>query len=150
VNKLAVHHIPLPGLVTACQFASCTFFVYGGKLGGCLHMDNFEWSKAKYFIIYVISFTIGTYTNMKVLSMANVETVIGAPHAHSHWQTLPRILTVRHAPYAHHHHCVLQYLGHAHQSQLQALTTCSTTVRSLQYARAWRCCLLPPALACTL
>jgi len=39
-------------------------------------MDDFEWKKAKYFIVYVISFTIGTYTNMKVLSMANVETVI--------------------------------------------------------------------------
>jgi hypothetical protein len=31
-------------------------------------------------LIYVVSFTIGTYTNMKVLSMANVETVIGARH----------------------------------------------------------------------
>ena len=39
-------------------------------------MDDFEWHRAKYFIIYVLSFTIGTYTNMKVLSIANVETVI--------------------------------------------------------------------------
>ena len=39
-------------------------------------MDDFEWEKAKYFLIYVFSFTVGTYTNMKVLSMANVETVI--------------------------------------------------------------------------
>ena len=76
VNKLAVHHLPLPGLVTACQFSACSTFVYGGKLGGCLRMDDFEWDKAKYFAIYVLSFTIGTYTNMKVLSMANVETVI--------------------------------------------------------------------------
>jgi hypothetical protein len=76
VNKLAVHHLPLPGLVTACQFSLCSVFVFGGKLGGCLRMDDFEWEKAKFFIIYVLSFTIGTYTNMKVLSMANVETVI--------------------------------------------------------------------------
>jgi len=76
VNKLAVHHLPLPGLVTSTQFSTCAAVVYGLKLGGCLQMDDFEWSKAKYFIIYVLSFTIGTYTNIKVLSMANVETVI--------------------------------------------------------------------------
>ena len=76
VNKLAVPPLPLPGMVTTSQFFTCAAVVYGGKLGGCLHMDDFVWSKAKYFIIYVVSFTIGTYTNMKVLSMANVETVI--------------------------------------------------------------------------
>ena len=75
VNKLAVHHLPLPGLVTATQFTVCSVCVYGGKMCG-LRMDDFEWEKAKYFILYVLSFTIGTYTNMKVLSMANVETVI--------------------------------------------------------------------------
>lgn len=70
-------------MVTACQFLSCTVVVYAGKLGGCLVMDDFVWSKAKWFLVYVISFTIGTYTNMKVLSMANVETVIG-PSLHCH------------------------------------------------------------------
>ena len=76
VNKLAVHHLPLPGVVTCCQFSLCSVFVFGSKKLGLLHMDDFEWDKAKYFVIYVLSFTIGTYTNMKVLSMANVETVI--------------------------------------------------------------------------
>jgi len=76
VNKLAVYHLPLPGLVTSCQFSTCSAFVFGCKLVGCLHMDDFVWSKAKYFIVYVISFTIGTYTNIKVLSMANIETII--------------------------------------------------------------------------
>jgi hypothetical protein len=76
VNKLTVHHIPLPGLITTCQFSACSIFVYGGKMFGCLTMDDFVWEKAKYFLIYVLSFTIGTYANMKVLSMANVETVI--------------------------------------------------------------------------
>jgi len=76
VNKLAVHHIPLPALLTVCQFASASVFVYGSKLVGCLEMDDFEWSRAKYFLVYVAFFTIGTYTNMKVLSVANVETVI--------------------------------------------------------------------------
>ena len=81
VNKLAVHHLPLPGFVTACQFSSCAAIVYGAKLGGCLRMDDFVWDKAKYFLIYVFFFAIGTYTNMKVLSMANVETVIGGQPA---------------------------------------------------------------------
>ena len=62
--------------MTTCQFSLCSIFVYGGKVTGTLQMDDFEWSKAKFFLIYVFSFTIGTYTNMKVLSMANVETVI--------------------------------------------------------------------------
>jgi hypothetical protein len=81
VNKLAVHHLPLPGFVTACQFLSCAALVYGAKLGGCLHMDDFVWDKAKYFLIYVFFFAIGTYANMKVLSTANVETVIGGYRA---------------------------------------------------------------------
>mmetsp|Transcript_20348 Transcript_20348/g.34667 ORF Transcript_20348/g.34667 Transcript_20348/m.34667 type:complete len:353 (+) Transcript_20348:58-1116(+) len=76
VNKITVHHFPLPALVTLCQFSCASVFVYGGKLLGCLSMDDFEWERAKYFIVYVLSFTLGTYTNMKVLSMANVETVI--------------------------------------------------------------------------
>ncbi|KAL1529961.1 hypothetical protein AB1Y20_000888 [Prymnesium parvum] len=76
INKLAVHHIPLPALLTVCQFASASVVVFGCKLLGILEMDNFEWARAKYFLIYVAFFTIGTYTNMKVLSLANVETVI--------------------------------------------------------------------------
>merc|ERR1719198_2885721 len=73
VNKLTVLQLPLPALVTLCQFASASSFVYGCKMLGLLEMDDFMWSKAKYFVIYVISFAIGTWTNMKVLATANVE-----------------------------------------------------------------------------
>jgi len=76
VNKLTVHHLPLPGLVTTCQFSLCSVVVFSLKQCGVVVADDFEWEKAKYFLIYVLSFTVGTYTNMKVLSMANVETVI--------------------------------------------------------------------------
>ena len=38
--------------------------------------DDFEWSKVKYFVLYVLAFALGTWTNMKVLQTANVETVI--------------------------------------------------------------------------
>ena len=74
MNKLAVHHLPLPGIVTTCQFSVASAFVYGGKMLGCLRMDDFEWDKAKYFLVYVLSFTVGTYTNMKVC----------APHTRTH------------------------------------------------------------------
>ena len=76
VNKLAVVHLPLPALLTVCQFASASSFVYACKLLGILEMDDFEWDKAKYFALYVLAFALGTWTNMKVLATANVETVI--------------------------------------------------------------------------
>lgn len=77
VNKLAVHHIPLPALLTVSQFASASVVVFGSKLVGCLEMDNFEWDRAKYFLVYVAFFTIGTYTNMKVCrSQAVMEILI--------------------------------------------------------------------------
>ena len=38
--------------------------------------DDFEWSKVKYYVLYVLAFALGTWTNMKVLQTANVETVI--------------------------------------------------------------------------
>ena len=71
-----MHHLPLPGLVTSLQFTTCAAFAYGGKLSGYLHMDDFEWAKVKYYVVYVIGFSIGTFSNMKVLATANVETVI--------------------------------------------------------------------------
>ena len=40
------------------------------------NQDDFEWSKVKYFVLYVLAFSLGTWTNMKVLQTANVETVI--------------------------------------------------------------------------
>ena len=77
VNKLAVYHIPSPALVTLCQFTTASSVVLGGKHSGLLRdVDDFEWDKAKHFLIYVLSFALGTWTNMKVLSLANVETVI--------------------------------------------------------------------------
>ena len=76
VNKLTVLQLPLPALVTVCQFASASSFVYGCKRLGVLKMDDFVWSKARYYVIYVFSFALGTWTNMKVLATANVETVI--------------------------------------------------------------------------
>ena len=148
VNKLAVVYLPVPALLTVCQFTSASTFVYTCKLLGILEMvqqlgaqrphqppvrqpsqpppphppaqggslgpkgapsplgrrgegaaalwrppaarrcphaptctlprdqDDFEWSKVKYYVLYVLAFALGTWTNMKVLQTANVETVI--------------------------------------------------------------------------
>uniref|UniRef100_A0A7S2G6D3 Sugar phosphate transporter domain-containing protein n=1 Tax=Haptolina brevifila TaxID=156173 RepID=A0A7S2G6D3_9EUKA len=146
VNKLAVHHMPLPGLVTSCQFSTCSAFVFACKLGGCLHMDDFVWSKAKYFIVYVISFTIGTYTNIKVLSMANVETIIG---------TRTRLPTTTFVPTMAHYHGYSHTLsppfsGLDAQCSARALrslspswTIFSTIAQPPHCAHAFRCCSSP-------
>jgi len=76
VNKLAVHHIGAPAFVTWLQFAATAGTVKLASLLGLIDVDPFEWSKVKYFAIYVLAFSGGTWSNMKVLMEANVETVI--------------------------------------------------------------------------
>ena len=48
------------------QFVSCSTLVYTGKLLKIIEMDDFEWAKAKFFLVYVVSFSIGTWANIKV------------------------------------------------------------------------------------
>lgn len=38
INKLAVHHLPLPALITVCQFSTASVVVFTAKLGGCLEV----------------------------------------------------------------------------------------------------------------
>ena len=76
INKLAVHHIPLPSFVTFCQFAATAAVVLLASAAGWLRFDPHDWNKIKYFVIYVCAFSAGTWSNMKVLMVANVETVI--------------------------------------------------------------------------
>ena len=76
LNKLAVHHVGLPAFVTLLQFAATTGAVLVGRGAGWLEADDYEWAKVKYFCIYVLAFSGGTYSNMRVLMTSNVETVI--------------------------------------------------------------------------
>jgi len=76
VNKLAVSHLPSPAIVTISQFASASILIHLLKWLNVIQVDELEWSRGKYFLIYVALFSIGTWTNMKVLAIANVETVI--------------------------------------------------------------------------
>ena len=76
VNKLAVHHIGVPAAVTISQFFATASFVGVSECAGLLQTDGFEWAKLKYFVVYVMAFSAGTWSNMKVLMVSNVETVI--------------------------------------------------------------------------
>ena len=73
VNKLAVSHLPSPAIVTISQFASASILIHLLKWLNVIQVDELEWSRGKYFLIYVALFSIGTWTNMKVLAIANVE-----------------------------------------------------------------------------
>ena len=76
INKLAVHHIGVPSFVTLCQFAVTAGTVLVGSTLGLLVIDPHDWNKIKHFVLYVVAFSLGTWSNMKVLMVANVETVI--------------------------------------------------------------------------
>ena len=76
VNKLAVHHIGVPAAVTISQFFATASFVGVSECAGLLQTDGFEWAKLKYFVVYVMAFSAGTWSNMTVLMVSNVETVI--------------------------------------------------------------------------
>ena len=76
INKLAVHHVGAPAFVTLVQFVASTAFVAVGWLCKAIELDALRWSRLRHFIIYVCAFSAGTWSNMKVLMSANVETVI--------------------------------------------------------------------------
>ena len=76
INKLAVGHIGAPAFVTFMQFLVTAVVVKVAHLCGLLQVDAFDCTKLLHFSIYVVGFSAGTWTNMKVLMTANVETVI--------------------------------------------------------------------------
>jgi len=76
INKLAVYHIGVPSFVTLCQFAVTAGTVLVGRQLGLLVIDPHDWNKIKHFVVYVLAFSMGTWSNMKVLMVANVETII--------------------------------------------------------------------------
>lgn len=75
VNKLVMHFLHYPSIVSLIQFITAIQFVYILKLAGWT-IDNLEWKKLKPYTIYCISFACGCYANMRVLSSSNVETVV--------------------------------------------------------------------------
>jgi GDP-mannose transporter len=75
-NKVAIHHVPLPGTVFAVQLAVCTAFVLMLRQAGVLEVDAFTKERVKKFLPYIFAFVVSIYANGKALEHSNVETVI--------------------------------------------------------------------------
>lgn len=76
INKFAITHFNYPGLLTALQYFTSAFGVWGlGKLG-LLHHDAFNWETAKKFLPAAFVFFLAIFTNTNLLRHANVDTFI--------------------------------------------------------------------------
>mmetsp|Transcript_5803 Transcript_5803/g.12119 ORF Transcript_5803/g.12119 Transcript_5803/m.12119 type:complete len:361 (-) Transcript_5803:272-1354(-) len=76
VNKLILHFIPFPSLVTTCQLWATLLFIYTAGFAGLIEIDPFKWKFVVPYLAYTVAFSLGVYCNMKSLSLSNVETVI--------------------------------------------------------------------------
>jgi drug/metabolite transporter (DMT)-like permease len=76
LNKLTLHHLPYPSLIVSFQLIVTLAFIYAARLSQLLTVDELRWKYVKPYSIYIIAFSLGVYSNMRSLSMSNVETVI--------------------------------------------------------------------------
>lgn len=78
-NKMAMVHLPSPAAISFIQIVFSTVTVIllkYSKLPTMSEIDWFETDKVKGYALYVVIFVTAIYTNMKALSVSNVETVI--------------------------------------------------------------------------
>lgn len=76
INKLTLHHMNYPSLVSTFQFTFTVAFVYGAKYLKNLPVDDLEWKYIVPYLYYIVAFSLGIYCNMQSLSRSNVETII--------------------------------------------------------------------------
>jgi drug/metabolite transporter (DMT)-like permease len=76
INKLTLHQLPYPSLIVSFQLVATLFFIYTAKSTRLLAVDELRWKYVKPYMVYIIAFSLGVYSNMKSLSMSNVETII--------------------------------------------------------------------------
>jgi len=76
INKMTLHHLPYPSLVTLVQLGVALVLIYGMKMCLGLPVDAIQWKFIVPYSYYIIGFALGVYCNMKSLSLSNVETVI--------------------------------------------------------------------------
>lgn len=75
INKKAMMSYPIPAIVNLYQLATCSIFVFViGFLG--IKTDRLQMDKMKPYALYVCAFAAGIYSNMRALSVSNVETII--------------------------------------------------------------------------
>ena len=72
VNKLTLHFIHLPSLISLVQICFSVVFVVGAKATGLLQVDDLERGKAGTYSIYVALFAVALLCNMKSLATSNV------------------------------------------------------------------------------
>jgi GDP-mannose transporter len=75
-NKLTMHHLPYPSLVSIVQFGLCTLVILVLKHGGYIECDALDMHKIKPYMVYNLAFVVSIYANMKALEGSNVDTVI--------------------------------------------------------------------------
>ncbi|KNC86516.1 hypothetical protein SARC_01346 [Sphaeroforma arctica JP610] len=76
LNKVVLHFIPLPALITLCQLVMAICIVYGIKTLKLAEVNEFDLEKLVPYAYYTIAFVSGIYANMRALQTCNVETVI--------------------------------------------------------------------------
>ena len=76
INKLTLHYLPVPALVSTLQFVSASVTSVVLMASGAVAVDRFEWRKVKPYLLYVFMFVATIYANMRALQHSNVETII--------------------------------------------------------------------------
>ena len=64
--------------MTLIQFLGCVAALQILAMLRLIQLDALVWDKMRHFVVYVMAFAAGTYANMQVLAVTNVETVIVA------------------------------------------------------------------------
>lgn len=75
-NKVAIHHVPLPGLIFCLQLAATVGFILALRTSKLIEADKFSWDAVATFIPYICSFNLSLYSNGRALAASNIETVI--------------------------------------------------------------------------
>lgn len=76
INKVVLKSIPMPSLVSSIQFIFATLIVSFLKFSKLQIVDDYKWENVKPYLYYIVAFVGGIYSNMRVLAVTNVETVI--------------------------------------------------------------------------
>ena len=169
INKLCLHHFPVPAFVSALQFLSASItsvvralsplifysllvaYLYSSShsqvlMGtGLVATDHFEWKKVKPYLIYVGMFVATIYTNMRALQHSNVETIIVFRAVSA--ARLQRIKP--HAKLSSRFSLSLSHLRSAARSSFASSIGPTSAASSPRYARCAPCSSSPPAARAT-
>lgn len=77
-NKMTLHYLPFPSLVTSFQLFCTITFIFGAQFGGFIKVDPIKMEFVIPYLYYIVGFCLGVFCNMKSLNDSNVETVIVA------------------------------------------------------------------------